>query len=85
MHFACGFRAVAGSVAHITRRCGCFVPGSSESDAPELTKRQAARAALGAWNVMYCAGCGAYLQGGATLHERTCPIFPITYQAMLKQ
>ena len=49
MHFACGFRAVAGSVAHILKRCGCYVLGSVENDDPNLTKRQAAEAALTAW------------------------------------
>lgn len=46
MHYACGFRAVLGSVAHIEKRC---VPGSDEGDAPGLTKREAAVAALQAF------------------------------------
>lgn len=49
MHYACGFRAVCGSVAHIEQRCSCFVPGASETDDPALTKRQAAQAALDAF------------------------------------
>jgi hypothetical protein len=49
MHHACGFRAVAGSVAHIQKRCGCYVAGSKEEDPPGMTKRQAAEAALEAY------------------------------------
>jgi hypothetical protein len=43
------FRAVAGSVAHLERRCGCFVAGSTEGDPPGMTKRQAALAAWAYW------------------------------------
>ena len=46
MHFACGFRAVGGSAAHILQRCACYVPGSTEGDPPGMTKRQAAAFAL---------------------------------------
>ncbi len=45
-HEACAARAILGSVAHQQRRCGCFVPGSTESDDPALSRRQAAVAAL---------------------------------------
>lgn len=45
MHAECGIRAVCGSAAHIKERCGCYVPGSVETDDPGLTKREAARAA----------------------------------------
>ncbi len=48
-HYACGIRMVAGSLAHILRRCSCFVPGSDESDPPELTRRQAAEIAADAF------------------------------------
>ena len=44
MHKECAFRAVAGSVAHIRRRCSCF--GGTEHDPPGMTKRQAAKTAL---------------------------------------
>lgn len=49
MHGECGFRSIAGSVAHIEHRCGCYVQGSDENDPPQMTKRQAARAAAIAW------------------------------------
>jgi ribosomal protein L37E len=49
MHKACMFRSVAGSVAHIERRCGCYVPGSAEGDPPGMTLRQAAEAAVDTW------------------------------------
>jgi hypothetical protein len=45
-HTECCFRAGAGSLAHLQGRCSCFVAGSDEGDPPEMTKRQAARAAL---------------------------------------
>lgn len=48
-HRECAFRTIAGSVAHIERRCGCYVRGSVENDDPGLTKREAAQAALAAW------------------------------------
>lgn len=46
MHLECGFRSIGGSVAHVLRRCHCFKLGSTLSDPPGLTKREAARAAL---------------------------------------
>jgi hypothetical protein len=45
-HHACFLRGVIGSVAHQQRRCSCFIPGSTCSDDPALTRRQAAEAAL---------------------------------------
>jgi hypothetical protein len=53
MHLACGFRVVAGSVAHIEKRCGCFVPGSDENDPPKMSKREAAEYALAVWRMAY--------------------------------
>jgi len=49
MHQECLFRSIAGPVAHIEHRCGCFIPGSSEGDPPGMTVREAARAALEAF------------------------------------
>ena len=49
-HLNCLMRHTIGSVAHIERRCGCFVKGATEDDAPELTRRQAADAAVEAFN-----------------------------------
>jgi len=48
-HPECNFRAIMGSVAHIEERCQCFVPGSTETDPKGMTCREAARAAVGAW------------------------------------
>lgn len=48
-HFECGFRMIAGSVAHIQRRCSCFGGHDWHLDPPGMTRRQAARAALEAW------------------------------------
>jgi len=46
-HLECSARAILGSVAHQEGRCSCFVEGSAEEDPPGMTKREAARAALG--------------------------------------
>jgi len=51
LHHECQMRLVVGSVAHIERRCGCYVAGSTESDPPHMTLREAARAALVLYNV----------------------------------
>jgi len=45
-------RLVIGSVAHLERRCCCYVPGSTEDDPPHMTPRQAARAALVLYNAV---------------------------------
>ena len=47
-HFECAMRMAIGSVAHVEGRCSCFVAGSEEGDAPDLSRRQAARAAWSA-------------------------------------
>jgi len=49
-HMECNFRAAMGSVAHIEKRCGCFVPGSTETDPQGMTCREAAKAAVRAWS-----------------------------------
>ena len=51
-HAECIFRAVCGSLAHVEHRCGCYVPGSKDTDPPGLTIRQAARAAFCAWLIL---------------------------------
>lgn len=48
-HRECGARSALGSVAHIERRCGCYIKGSTDNDDPTLTKREAAKAALKAF------------------------------------
>jgi hypothetical protein len=47
-HQECAMRTVVGSVAHIEKRCSCYVPGSEEGDPPGMTLREAARAAVAA-------------------------------------
>lgn len=49
VHYECGLRPVIGSVAHIEKRCLCYVPGSSDHDDPTLTRREAARRAVAAY------------------------------------
>jgi len=44
-HPDCALRAVIGSVAHLQRRCACYVRGSSDNDPDGMTKREAATAA----------------------------------------
>lgn len=45
-HLNCFLRSIFGSVAHIRKECGCFVPGSTETDPVGMTRRQAADAAV---------------------------------------
>jgi hypothetical protein len=49
MHKNCGLRGVIGSVAHLERRCSCFIPGAMEGDPPGMTRREAADAAVRVW------------------------------------
>lgn len=49
VHHECGARMVLGSVAHVEGRCSCYVPDADELDPPQLTRRQAAKAALDAY------------------------------------
>lgn len=49
IHRNCLLRLTIGSVAHIKRRCSCFVPGSEEGDPPGMTLREAADAAARAF------------------------------------
>lgn len=48
-HYACFMRQIIGSVAHIEKRCGCYVKDALELDDPNLTVRQAAEAAVAAY------------------------------------
>lgn len=50
VHYECSMRRVIGSEAHVLGVCSCNVPGSQEGDEPSLTRRQAAIAAVRAWN-----------------------------------
>jgi len=43
-HIDCFVRSVVGSVGHQNKRCSCF--GGTEEDPPNLTKREAATAAV---------------------------------------
>jgi hypothetical protein len=49
MHVNCEMREIIGSVAHLERRCSCFVPDSSEGDPPGMTRREAADLAVKLW------------------------------------
>jgi hypothetical protein len=51
-HLNCFLRGTYGSVAHIEKRCGCYVEGSTEGDPEGMTKRQAADAAVEAYEKM---------------------------------
>ena len=53
MHKECLTRMITGSVAHLEKRCSCFVAGSTESDPPGLTRREAARLAWEKWRKYY--------------------------------
>jgi hypothetical protein len=45
-HLECFMRQFIGSVAHLEKRCSCYIPGSKEGDPEGLSQRQAAEAAL---------------------------------------
>lgn len=49
LHHECAARRVLGSLAHVEGRCSCYVEGADEIDPPEMTPRQAAKAALDAY------------------------------------
>lgn len=42
-HRPCFLRVIFGSVAHLQKRCSCYVPGSTENDDEGLSKREAAQ------------------------------------------
>ena len=43
-HYACAVRAALGPIAHLQKRCSCFVKdGSAEHEPPGISMRQAAR------------------------------------------
>lgn len=65
LHHECQFRLVAGSVAHIEKRCGCYVPGSTEGDPPGMKPREAAQAALRAFFKQKKRHQGAICNGSA--------------------
>lgn len=48
-HRECFLRGIFGSVAHIERRCSCFVPGSTCTDDEDVTPREAARRSVKAF------------------------------------
>jgi hypothetical protein len=48
-HHECALRQVLGSVAHLEKRCSCYVEGASEGDPEGMTRREAARAAVRLW------------------------------------
>jgi hypothetical protein len=39
VHHNCGLREIIGSVAHLEKKCSCFVPGAEETDPPGMTRR----------------------------------------------
>jgi len=48
-HRECSFRMIAGSLSHQLRTCSCYVKGATETDPADMTRRDAARAALTAF------------------------------------
>lgn len=48
LHYECHLRGIIGGANHLMRRCTCC-GGTEPPDPPELTKRQAARAAVSTW------------------------------------
>ncbi len=50
-HRACAARGVIGGLNHLLGRCSCC-GGDQPPDPPELTRHQAARAALAYWEIL---------------------------------
>jgi hypothetical protein len=48
-HRNCAIRAVIGSLAHVEKRCSCYVKGAEETDPPGMSRREAANAAVARW------------------------------------
>jgi hypothetical protein len=67
-HIECVLLAVLGSVAHLQRRCWCYVPGSEEGDPPGMTRREAALAAVALHVEMRRLGIGAFSRPGASVN-----------------
>jgi hypothetical protein len=42
-HVECALRSVVGSLGHLQKKCSCY--GGTEEDPPEMTRREAAKAA----------------------------------------
>lgn len=49
IHIECSIRSMVGSVAHVEGTCGCYVPGSKETDPPGISLREAAKLAAAAF------------------------------------
>lgn len=56
-HRNCALRQVIGSVAHLEKRCSCYVKGSEAGDPPEMSRREAADAAAQLWLSMQKKEC----------------------------
>lgn len=50
LHYECNVRVVAGSVGHQMHECSCY--GGKREDPPDMTTRQAAKAAYETWLLM---------------------------------
>lgn len=48
VHWECGVRSVVGGVNHLNRTCTCC-GGTQDPDPPGVTRREAARLAMEAW------------------------------------
>lgn len=46
LHRECLVRSLAGPIAHLEKKCSCFVPGAIEGDPPGLSRRAAAKLVL---------------------------------------
>lgn len=41
-HVECAVRMAAGPIAHLEKRCGCYIAGATDTDPPDLSPREAA-------------------------------------------
>lgn len=54
LHFECGLRCIAGSVAHQRHECACH--GGTGDDDPALSRRENARLACHEWRTNHAGG-----------------------------
>lgn len=48
-HWECQARQLIGSLAHIEKRCSCYVPGATCTDPDDISRRDAAKLAVQAF------------------------------------
>jgi hypothetical protein len=69
-HSSCHLRQVLGSLAHVRRECSCYVPGSTCTDPPGMSRREAACAAVVEWMQLNGEAMQEFFRDRGSKHER---------------